>query len=225
MNFLRSGWATLQKDMRIEWRGRARAQGALCFATLVLLLFSFAAGPDAVTLGRHAPGYVWLAILLTSTLSLSESMRVEMDDRALEGLRLLPVDMRGFFLGKLVSNALFLCCIALILFPMSFALFEVKPTLGFARLAGVVLSGSMAISAPGTIYATMATQLKARDILFPMLLFPVLVPALVASVKATSLVLFGDPMHEFGGWMSVLVIFAFVYSILGIVLFERIVEE
>ena len=97
----------MRKDMLLEWRGRARVNATLFFGLLTLLMFSFAMGPDHKLLGRTAPGFLWLAILLSSVLSLGESMRVERENEALDGLRLTPIDPRALFLGKSLVNMIF----------------------------------------------------------------------------------------------------------------------
>lgn len=215
----------VRKDLLIERRSLTRLNATLFFALLTLLLFSFAVGPDHAMLERHAPGYLWLAILLASVLSLGESMRTEEENEALEGLRLLPVSPRAIFLGKAIVNTGLLVMIASIMLPVMVAVYGVGIKLGVANLLGVVALGCAAISAPGTLYSAIAVQARARDVLLPLLLFPILVPSLLAAVKATALVLQGDPMQQLSSWRGLLAGFCVVYWILGCLLFGRVVEE
>jgi TctA family transporter len=117
-----SFWGTVltiaRKDIQIEWRGRGRINATLFFAILTLLLFSFAMGPESKLLTRVAGGFFWLALLLSSVMSLSESMRIERDNFALEGVRLIPVSPMAFFLGKALVNSLYLWLLSLVLMPM-----------------------------------------------------------------------------------------------------------
>lgn len=212
------------KELRLEWRGRARLGATAFFAVLTLLLFSFAAGPRPKLLAAGAAGYLWLALVFASTLALAESARIEEENRALEGLRLVPVPLGAVFLAKAGANTLFLALLTLIVVPLAVALYDVSVVEGFAELAVVMLLGCAAIAAPGTLYATIATQAAARDVLLPLLLFPIIVPGLIAAVRGTELVLEGDAMGALGSWTSLLVVFNVLYWIVCTLLFGRVVE-
>lgn len=224
-SFFGAIWAIAHKDMLIEWRGRGRINATLFFAILTLLLFSFAMGPESKLLTRVAGGFFWLALLLSSVMSLSESMRIERDNFALEGVRLIPVAPSAFFLGKALVNSLYLWMLSLVLLPMVAGVYGVSFKLGILPLFGVLALGSAAISAPGTLYAAMAVQARARDALLPLLLFPIVVPALLGSVKATTLIIEGDPMGQLSGWVTLLLVFVVAYWVLCTLLFGRVVEE
>jgi heme exporter protein B len=213
------------KDMLIEWRTRARLNALLFFSFATLLMFSFALGPDTKLLERNAGGYLWLAILFSSVLALGESFRIERENAALDGLRLAPIDPRSIFLGKAIGNAVILTLLGLLLLPVMIALYGVTIKMGLARLLTVLLLGSGAISWPGTIYSAIASNARARDVLLPLLLFPLIVPALLSSVKATTLVLQGDPMIQLGSWLGLLIAFNLIYFALGLALFPQVIEE
>jgi heme exporter protein B len=221
----RTTWVLVRKDLLLEWRSRARANALLFFALATLLLFSFALGPDTTFLRRAAGGTLWLAILLASVLALGESFRVEQENGALDGLRLAPADARALFLAKATANAVLLLLLGVVILPVLAALAGVNVTLGVGPLAGVLLLGCLAIAAPGTVYAAIASHARARDVLLPLLLFPLLIPALVAAAKATSLVFEGDPMLQLGSWLGLLAGFDLVYWSLGFALFPRVVED
>jgi len=221
----KSTMVVIRKDLRLEWRGRARINATVFFALLTLLIFSFAIGPNHKMLAVTAPGFMWLGIMLASTLSLSESMRIERENAALEGLRLLGLNPRALFYGKTLVNTLLLISLSLVMVPIAMALYGSELTLGFWPLLVVLTLGCMAISAPGTLYAAMASHAKSRDVLLPLLLFPVLVPGLLAAVKATALVMQGDPMGQLVDWSKLLGAFVIIYWILGGVVFGRVIEE
>ncbi len=225
LGLLRATFGIIAKDFLLEWRGRARINATIFFAVLTLLLFSFAVGPHHAILEQNAPGYLWLAIMLASVMSLGESQRVEAENAALEGLRLLALDPRAIYLGKSIVNMLFLMALALVLVPVSIALYGTTIRAGMGPLFSTLLLGTAAISAPGTLYAAIAVQARARDVLLPLLLFPILIPGLLAAVKATSLVLTGDPMGELVSWTMLLGAFNVVYWILCGLLFGRVIEE
>ncbi len=225
MGILGSTMIIIRKDLLIEWRTRARLNALVFFALATLLMLSFALGADTVGLRKNASGYLWLGILFASVLSLGESFRIESENHALDGIRLAPADPRAVFLGKALGNTLMLWLLSLIITPVSIALYDVTVKEGVARLAGVLLLGSFAISAPGTLYAAIAANARARDVLLPLLLFPVLIPALLASVKATGLVIEGDPMFQLEGWIRLLLGFNVMYWGLGFALFPRVIED
>lgn len=222
-------WVTalniLRKDLLIEWRSRARLNALVFFALSTLLLFSFALGPDTRILGRSAGGYLWLAIMFASVLALGESFRVENENGALDGLRLLPVDPRALFVGKATGNAALLMVVALVLVPVTLAVYDVRPLEGLPKLAGVLALGCLGISAPGTMYAAITARSRAKDVLLPLLLFPILIPALIACSKAATLVLHGDAMRELQSWMGLLLGFNAAYWSLGVLLFPSVIED
>jgi heme exporter protein B len=218
-------WVLLRKDLLIEWRTRGRLNALLVFAVSTLLLFSFAVGPDTQQLARNAGGYLWLALLFSSTLSLGESFRVEAENLCLDGVRLVPADARAIFLSKAVGNALLLWGLSLLVLPLMVALYSVQVRMGLGSLALVLALGCMSLSAPGTVYSAIANHARARDVLLPLLLFPLVIPALMAATKATALVLQGDPMNQLNSWLGLLAGFNLMYWGLGFVLFPRVIED
>jgi heme exporter protein B len=212
------------KDLRLEWHATARIQAVVCFAALSLFLFSFAVGPQQQLLARVAPGFLWLALLLASILRLGESMRQELDTAALEGQLLLGAEPMALFLGKALANVAFLFGLAQLLLPVAIALYDAPLQLGWLRLTGALALGTAAIAAPGTLYAALSSYAKARDLLLPLLLFPILIPGLLAAVKATSAIMLGDPMNECGSWLALLVAFNALYWTLCTALFGRVVQ-
>jgi len=225
ISLLKTVGVLLAKDLLIEWRTRARLNALVFFALATLLLFSFAVGPDTKLLARNAGGYLWLALLFASVLALGESFRVEQENLTLDGLRLAPADARAIFLSKALGNALLLMLLGAILIPVMVALYGVNVAMGPGSFAATVTLGCMAISAPGTVYSAIASNARARDVLLPLLLFPLIIPALLAAAKATSLVLQGDPMNQLPSWFGLLSGFNLIYWGLGFVLFPRVIED
>jgi heme exporter protein B len=216
--------AALRKDLLLQWRSRAQIFAVLFFGASALLLFSFAIGPDAEALRQHAAGFLWLGLLLSSTLALAESFQSEMEHRALEGLLLLPAPTPALYYGKAIANWMQLSLLGLGLVPVMVVLYDAGTT-RLATLAGIIFLGSAGLSAPGTLYAAMTSQARARQTLLPLLLFPLVVPVLLAAVKATSLTILGDPMGQTRSWMLLLVSFNLIHWSLGGLLFGRVVED
>jgi heme exporter protein B len=147
-----------------------------------------------------------------------------MENRALEGLLLLPSDARALYYGKAIANWLQLTLLGVALVPVMVVLYDAG-TLQLLKLLLIIALGTAGLSAPGTLYAGMTAQVKAKQMLLPLLLFPLIVPALLASVKATSLVILGDPMNQSGSWLALLGAFDLIYWSLCGLLFGRVVEE
>jgi heme exporter protein B len=216
--------AALRKDLLLQWRSRAQLVAIFAFGAAALLLFSFAIGPDSLALREHAAGFLWLALLLASTLSLAESFEREMEEHALEGLLLLPASARALYYGKAVANWAQLALLGVALVPVAVVLYDAG-TVRLVALLAVILLGTAGLSAPGTLYAAMTAQTRARQTLLPLLLFPLVVPVLLAAVKATSLLILGDPMEQLRPWAVLLVLFDVVHWSIGGLLFGRVVEE
>ena len=215
----------LHKDLLIGWRGRARLVGLMAYAAVLLLLFAFALGADTAALREHAPAYLWLAVLSASTLLLVQSFQQEVESGALDGLLLIPTGPYALYYGKATANVIILGLLAAAALPLGFVLFDLSLVGSPLALAGVALLGVAGIAAPGTLYAAITARTQAQHLLLPVLLFPLLVPPVVAVVRATTLLLTGDPMGQIGAWVWLLVLFDLVYWSLSGVLFSKLVEE
>lgn len=216
--------AALQKELLLQWRTRSQFLAVFVFGSASLLLFSFAVGPNAEALKLFASGFLWLGLLLSSTLTLAESYHAEMENRAHEGLLLLPAGARALYYGKAIANWLQLTLLGFALVPVMTVLYDAGTT-RLLPLAGVIMLGAAGLSAPGTLYAAMTAQVRGKQTLLPLLLFPLVVPALLASVKATSLIILGDPMGQIRAWIGLLAAFDVIYWSLCGVLYGRVVEE
>ena len=216
--------AALRKELLLQWRTRAQMMAVFVFGAAALLLFSFAVGPIAEALRQFSAGFLWLGLLLSSTLTLAESFHAEMENKALEGLLLLPANPRALYYGKAIANWLQLVILGVALVPVMVILYDAGTTRLFELLL-IIMLGAAGLSAPGTLYAAMTAQVRSKQTLLPLLLFPLIVPALLASVKATSLVVLGDPMNQVNSWISLLVAFDAIYWSLCGLLYARVVEE
>ena len=216
--------AALRKELLLQWRTRGQLMAVFVFGAAALLLFSFAIGPDASALRTFSAGFLWLGLLLSSTLTLAESFHAEMENRALEGLLLLPSDPHALYYAKAIANWIQLTLLGIALVPVMVVLYDAG-TPRLLTLLLVIVLGAAGLSAPGTLYAAMTAQLKAKQTLLPLLLFPLIVPALLASVKATSLVILGDPMGQARPWIILLIAFDLIYWSLCGLLYGRVVED
>src|SRR5437870_4521019 len=163
-------------------------------------------------------------MLVAATLTDSESYHAEMVHQALDGLLLLPVSPRVLYYGKALANAIQLIVLGIALVPVMIVLYDAGTT-RIPTILLIIILGSAGISAPGTLYSAMTSQARAKQTLLPLLLFPLIVPVLLASVKATSLAILGDPMEQGRAWVLLLVTFDGIYWSLGGLLFDRVVED
>lgn len=216
----------LRKDLLLEWRSRGRALAVVLFGIVALALFSFAAGADIQVLQGTAAGFLVLALLLSSTLGLTESFRLEQQDEAIEGLLLLPVRPVALFYGKALSNTLFLSLLGPVLAAAAVLFYAVETSFGaLLRLVLLWTLAAAGLSAPGTLYAAMTCRVRSQDVLLPLVHYPLVIPVLLASVKSIDLILNGDPMRQLPSWSLLLTSFAVIYWLLGGLLFSFAVEE
>ena len=215
----------LYKDLLIEWRARSRLFALVCFSLTTLLLFGFAIGPATEVLRRHAGGYLWLAIMFTSTALLSRSMQVEEESGATDSLLLAPTRPAAVFYGKALANTAQLVVLGAVALPVTLVLCDARVVEPWWMLASSLLLGTMSLAAPGTLYAALTARISGQQLLMPLLLFPLVVPALLAAVKSTSLALLGDVMGQSSAWLQLLLFFNIIYWSLCGVLFGRVVES
>jgi len=217
--------AVVWKDLTAERRTKANFNAVVFLAALILLLFGFALGPDADALRNVAGGVLWLTVLFSGVLSFNRAYEQELEDGAFEMLLLYPGDRRSIYLGKLVANLAFVILVELVLIPAATLLYDLPVWDVVLPLSLVMLLGTFGFVTLGTFYAAMASRLRAREVLLPLLLFPMLIPLLIAAVQATSGILTGDAMNQAGDWMKLLAVYDIVFFIGALFAFEYVIED
>jgi heme exporter protein B len=223
---LRRVRAIVWKDLTAERRSKAGFNAVVFLGILILLLFGFALGPDAAALRNAAAGALWLAILFAGVLAFNRSYQLELDGGALEPLLLYPAPRWTLFAGKLIANLLFVLLVEVVVVPVAIILFQAGGAqgVGWGAPIGVLLLGSFGFVTLGTFYAAMASRSRAREVLLPLLLFPMLVPVLLASSEATQALLSADPMGDAGAWVRLLAAFDVIFLVASAVAFESVIE-
>jgi heme exporter protein B len=221
---LRRVQAIIWKDLTSERRSKAGFNSVAFLGVLILLLFGFALGPDTEALRDAASGALWLAILFSGVLAFNRSYQLELDGGALEPLLLYPAPRWTIFAGKFAANLLFVLLVEAIVVPVAIVLFQVKSVAGWFPAVGVMVLGSIGFVALGTFYASMASRSRAREVLLPLLLFPMLVPVLLASAEASSALLAGNPMAEAGAWVKLLTAFDVIFVVASFLAFDHVIE-
>lgn len=221
--YLRAVGAIVWKDLAAELRSRELLSAMLVFAILVILIFNFALELDAKTRSTVTAGVLWVTFAFAGTLGLNRSMAIEKDRGCMDALLLAPVDRSAIYFGKAIGNLIFMLIVVVIVIPIYSILYNIN--LFNAGLLLVILLGSIGYVSVGTLLASMAVQTRTRDILLPILLFPVEIPVFIAAVKASTGFLQGLEMAEIMPWINLLIVYDVVFTALAFMLFDYVVEE
>ena len=231
---VRQGWTWLQdygrqvatvlwKDLAIELRTRDVLASMLVFGVLALTVFNFAFDLRADSVLLVAPGVLWVAILFAGILGLGRSYSHERERGSMEGLLLCPVDRSAIYVAKLLTNLVFLIVVEIVLLGVFEAFFD-APALRPSVIA-VVLLGTIGFAAVGTVFGAMAVNTRAREVMLPILLLPILVPLIIGAVKATGLLMDGQPWSETWPWINLLIGFDVVYLVVSFIVYEFVIED
>ena len=174
--------AIARKDAVAELRGRHATVSTLMFSAVVLLLFGFALGPDSTRLAAAAPGLLWLAVVLAGMLAVNRLHLLETDDGALEQLALYPISRRAIYAGKALAGLGVMLLLGLLVLVAVGILFAVDVAAAWLPLVATVVLGAVVIAAVGTFYAGLTVRLRAREVMLPLLMLPVLAPLLLGAV-------------------------------------------
>jgi len=222
-SFIKAVWAVVQKDLAAELRSRELLSAMLVFSLLVILIFNFALELDIKTRQSVTAGVLWATFAFAGTLGLNRSMAIEKDRGCLDGLLLAPVDRSAIYFGKVFSNLTFMMIVEVIVLPVYSVLYNTN--LFLPGLLMVILLGSVGYTAVGTLLSAMSVQTRTRDMLLPILLFPVVLPVLIAAVKASNGYLTGADISEIMPWLNLLIVYDVVFIALAFMTFEFVVEE
>jgi heme exporter protein B len=216
--------AIARKDVTTELRAKAGFNSTASLGVTILILLGLALGPDAQALRDAAVGAVWLALLFSGVLAFNRSFQVELESGALEPLLLYPGPRWTIFAGKLLGNLIFLGLMVAIVVTVGVVLFSVEIPARWPTLLGVLTLGVVGLVVLGTFYASMASRSRAREVLLPLLLFPMLVPVLVAATTASKALLGADLMHDAGAWIRLLAAYDVIFLIATVLAFEHVIE-
>jgi heme exporter protein B len=215
--------AIVWKDLAAELRSRELLSAMLVFALLVILIFNFAIELQPNLRSTITPGVLWVTFAFAGTLGLNRSMAVEKDRGCLDGLLLAPVDRSAIYFGKALSNLAFMLIVEIVVLPVYSVLYNINVI--NAGLLVVIFLGSTGYVAVGTLLSSMAVQTRTRDVLLPVLLFPVIVPVLLAAVKASGGFLQDLPLSEIWPWLNILIAYDVIFTAVAYMVFDYIVEE
>ncbi len=221
--FLRQAWTIAHKDLRSEMRNREVLNAALSFSLAVLLMFSFAFDPNSNTETRDlAGGLLWMVYLFVSVLVLNRSFARETANECLESLVASPVSGDAVFLGKTFANWVLILVVELISLPIFGVFFDISWVPKFGPLLGVFALGTWAFASVGTTFGAVTANNRLRELMLPLLLFPICLPALIACVSLTWGIFDPEAVTEISSWVRMLIGFDVIYSLLGILLLDYV---
>jgi heme exporter protein B len=220
MIFIEQTLAILWKDIRCELRSKQTWMGMGMFALLALVIFNFAFDLRADNKAAIAPGALWVAFVFASLLGLGRTIAAEREKGLMDRLLLCPVDRKAIYLAKLLGNLLFIGVVEVVALPVFAALFNVPL---FGALLPIVLLGTLGIAAVGTLFSAMAAATQARELLLPILVFPLIVPVVIGAVRAT-----GDlmlPSVNQPPWIGLMIAFDVIFLSVSMLTFEFVIRE
>jgi len=224
VTFARRALVVAWKDVLVERRSKETLNSLLFFSLLLLFAFQFALGPDRDRLAETLPGLFWLGFVLAGLLGLGRSFVIEQENDCWEGLVLAPGDKAAIYVGKLAGNVALMLIVEALLLILFAVFFNADIGRALPALSLVAVLGSLGLAALGTLFAAMTASVRARELLFPVLLLPAQIPVLLAGVQGTEAALAGEPLAAVSHWLELLVIADTIYLVVGVLTFDFILE-
>lgn len=215
--------AILRKDLLLEFRRRELVISMAVFATLTLVVFNFAFDLRVENLGTVGPGALWVAVFFAGILNIGRTLVLEKERGAWEGLLLAPIEPGALYIAKLLGNIVFMLLMEVVLLPAFAALYNL-PVLN-TRVGWILLLGTVGFAAVGTLFSALAANSRAREVMLPVLIFPILLPVIIATVKATGDVVNPNAAMVTRPWTQLLLAFDALFILGGYLLFDHVIEE
>jgi heme exporter protein B len=224
-SFFRQLRTLIWKDLLVEARGRETVLAGAVFALLVLVIFNFAFDLRVENVAAVAPGVLWVTVTFAGVLSLGRAFARERDRRTLDGLLLAPIDRSALYLAKVVTSVVSMLVVEVVALPAFIALFNLVVNLPLLIVALVL--GTLGLAGVGTLFAAIAAHTRAREVMLPLLLFPIQVPVILATVKSTGAAIRvpGLEPPDVGQWLGLLIAFDALFLGLSVLLFDYAIEE
>ena len=222
--YVRRAFMVVWKDVLAERRSKESLNALVFFSLLLLFVFQFALGPERARVEAALPGLLWLGFILSGLLAFGRAFLIERENDCWEGLVLTPGDKSAIYLGKLAGNVLVMIVVEVVLLALFAVFFAIDFMPALPGLAAVLALGTLGLASVGTLFGAITAQMRARELLFPVLLLPAVVPVLLASVSATQTVLAGEPLADAAAWLKLLAAADLVYLVVGVLTFEFVLE-
>lgn len=222
-SFVKAVAAVVWKDLQAEFRSRELFSAMLVFSLLIILIFNFTLELDLKTRQAVTAGVLWSTFAFAGTLGLNRSMAIEKDRGCMDGLLLAPVDRSAIYFGKVISNLAFMLIVEMFVLPIYSVLYNIN--LFQPGLLAVILLGSIGYVSVGTLLSAMSVQTRTREILLPILLFPIVIPVLLAAVKASSGILVGAEWADVMLPINLLIAYDVIFIAVAFMVFDIVIEE
>ena len=217
--------AIVWKDFVTELKTRELLSAMFIFALLVILIFIFSINLSIVKASEVGPGILWVAFLFAGTIGLNRSFMLEKENGCLMGLMLVPADRTTIYFGKLISNLIFLSIMELFILPLFMIFFNIDLLSHLGPLLVVVFLGTLGFCALGTLLSSLSANLKTREIMLPILLYPLLIPIIIGAVRMTGQILDGADLADMMKWVGLTASFDIIYIGVSIMTIDHILEE
>jgi len=217
-------WAIILKDLRLDLRSKENFFSMLFFSIIILLVFAFALPADAESQNVLAPGIYWVTFLLSGILSLSRSFQAEKENGCMDALLISPISRGSIFLGKMAGNVIFIMIVQALLIPLFSVFFTPSAWVHFGEMYLLGFLATVGFSALGTLLSGLTTDLRFKEILLPVLLFPMLIPLLLAVVKITQSLLENQGFAGDLNWLKLLIGFDLIFIIVSYLTFDFVME-
>lgn len=211
------------KDLLSEMRAKEVATTVAVFAIMIVVIFNFAFDPGEDGIGLIAPGVLWVAFTFAGVLSLNQTFAREKERNCLEGLMLCPVERGTIYWGKMLGGLIMMFAIEAIVTPVFLVLYDLP--LFVPELALIMVLATLGFVAVGTLFSALTMNLRAREVLLPVLFFPLVVPVIIAAVKATQVALDGEAFGEMASWLLLMGAFDAIFLVVSALIFEFVIEE
>lgn len=223
LSFFRQTFTIAAKDLRSEFRTKEALNASFAFALVILLLFSFAFEPTQEQTRQMSGGLLWLVFAFAGALILNRSFARELPNDCLDALVAAPVSGAALFLGKALANLVLLLAVELVCLPVFGIFYNVRWTAQFWPLMGVVVLGTWGLTVIGTVFSALTVNLRLRELMLPMLVYPIMIPGLLACVQLTTPLVMGQPItSELMAWVKLLVGFNIIFTALALALVETV---
>lgn len=211
------------KDLRAEMRTKEAVNASFAFALVILLLFSFAFDPAEEQTRAISGGLLWIVFAFAGTLVLNRSFARELPNDCLDALVAAPVSGAAIFLGKALANFVLLTAVELVSLPVFGIFYNVRWTAQFWPLLLVVALATWGVTVIGTVFSALTVNIRLREVMLPLLVYPVLIPALMAAMQLTTALVAGEPLAgDLLAWLRLLVGFDVIFTALALLLMETV---
>lgn len=217
--------AILWKDILFEFRTKEMILSMLVFSLLVVVIFNFSFPPGSEFIEDAAPGMLWMTFIFASLLGMNRTFVYEVDKGCLQGLMLAPVNRNAIYISKFLVNLIFIGLVELIVLPIFSIFFDINIIDSFFQLMAVIVLSTIGISVIGTLFSAISVNTKTREVMLPILHFPVSIPIVIGAVQSTTAIFQGQNWKVVWDWLKILTAFDIIFIVVALLTFEYIIEE